>query len=495
MNTRWLLSLFALTLALLACSLAGQPAPETLSPTPTATSTILFPTATVPAPAPAATETPQPAPVTDPTATSPAPAPLSADGPWLVLYGERGLWTVNADGSGLTQWLTEEPVGLEAGSRAVSFFSADDWITYRGLALNTLSLPDGERETIALLPAGKAFAADSDPFFADPLAEAVRAVADHSRPVWSPDGLRLAFVGAQDGVSADVYVFDLETRRVTRLTDGPSQAYHLSWSPDGRQVVHVGATSFGTGAGYGLAGVWAARADGSGVRALYTPARSGDETILGWRSASQFVVHSFTAACSYYDLRAFDVETGAQQVFWNYFTRAAMDPASGALLFSVDEFVAECNGDARAGLFFVPPGAAEARPVPGDGLDVTWEAAPGWFAVRAGDFQPVLYVDAQGRVVGASDRPDEIARNLPPGRRWAWRDEGGLWVGAAGEAPRRVFASGVIAWAWTPDGQGLFWSAQDEGLGAVYRAQAPDFAPALVGEGLPGRMLWLRPTP
>lgn len=37
-------------------------------------------------------------------------------------------------------------------------------------------------------------------------------------PVWSPDGRYLAFLGAIEGPSSDVYVYDTATDRVQRLT-------------------------------------------------------------------------------------------------------------------------------------------------------------------------------------------------------------------------------------------------------------------------------------
>lgn len=50
---------------------------------------------------------------------------------------------------------------------------------------------------------------------------------------WSPDGTKLAFVSGHRGTSADVFVYSRDMGESTRLTDGPSHAYQLSWSPDG----------------------------------------------------------------------------------------------------------------------------------------------------------------------------------------------------------------------------------------------------------------------
>ena len=288
---------------------------------------------------------------------------------------------------------------------------------------------------------------------------------------------------------------------VRRLTDGSSQAYHLSWSPDGRVIVHVAADAFGTGAGYAVSGVWAARADGAGVTPLYTPTRSGDEVILGWWSPTTFVAHSFTVTCGYYGLRAYDLATGAVRPLWNYFSRAAMDPrpveagGTGAILISVGDFVADCNGDDRTGLFLITPGADEPQAVPGDGRDVSWDEELQAFAVRAGEQRPTLYVSAQGAVLGTSDQPAALVGQLPDGQWWAGRGpEGGLLIGARAETVRQVFGGLVTRWSWSPDYSTLLILApQADGRQRLHVARAPQFAPLPVGDGLPDEAVWVMP--
>ena len=42
--------------------------------------------------------------------------------------------------------------------------------------------------------------------------EAMRAISEQPSYRWSPDGTKLAFIGAMDGPSADVYLYDLNAR-------------------------------------------------------------------------------------------------------------------------------------------------------------------------------------------------------------------------------------------------------------------------------------------
>jgi hypothetical protein len=54
-------------------------------------------------------------------------------------------------------------------------------------------------------------------------------------PTWAPDGHAIAFTGMTAGLT-DLYIFDLTTRMVRRLTHDAFADVHPSWSPDGRRI-------------------------------------------------------------------------------------------------------------------------------------------------------------------------------------------------------------------------------------------------------------------
>lgn len=54
-------------------------------------------------------------------------------------------------------------------------------------------------------------------------------------PTWSPDGTRIAFAGLDGGFS-DLFVYNLETDGLQRLTEDVFADIHPSWSPDGRTI-------------------------------------------------------------------------------------------------------------------------------------------------------------------------------------------------------------------------------------------------------------------
>ncbi len=81
--------------------------------------------------------------------------------------------------------------------------------------------------------------------------------ADESRPLYAPDGTRLAFVSDRDG-DDDIYVLTLATGEVRRLTWGDGAEELDAWSPDGRWIYFAD----GRGDPDGKADVWRVSAGG-----------------------------------------------------------------------------------------------------------------------------------------------------------------------------------------------------------------------------------------
>jgi hypothetical protein len=181
---------------------------------------------------------------------------------------------------------------------------------------------------------------------------------------------QLAFIGAFQGPTADLYLYNLEDQEITQLTDGPSQGYGPAWSPDGEWILNFGASNFGTGAGFDMTGVWAVRADSSGVDRLYTPDElSGGEELIGWMAPDTFVV-SRSGVCPGSNLRSVNLSTGeVNTLFEGCFWGAAI-AEDGTLGVVVDDDLATMS-EGTAGLFLLPPGGADPLHIPeagGDGI-------------------------------------------------------------------------------------------------------------------------------
>lgn len=81
-------------------------------------------------------------------------------------------------------------------------------------------------------------------------------------PTWSPDGTKVAFASNQDG-DWNIYVIDLATDEVKRLTGDSANDVAPAWSPDGNQI------SFSSDRN-GDWEIYVMRADGTDVKPLTT---------------------------------------------------------------------------------------------------------------------------------------------------------------------------------------------------------------------------------
>lgn len=57
-----------------------------------------------------------------------------------------------------------------------------------------------------------------------------------NNPSWSPDGTQILFTGQRNGKS-DLYLYHLESGRITKLTNDYYSYIHATWSPDGNRIV------------------------------------------------------------------------------------------------------------------------------------------------------------------------------------------------------------------------------------------------------------------
>jgi TolB protein len=58
----------------------------------------------------------------------------------------------------------------------------------------------------------------------------------NAAPAWSPDGHKLALTLGGSGGNPDIYVLDLGSQALTRITDDPSIDTEPEWAPDGRSL-------------------------------------------------------------------------------------------------------------------------------------------------------------------------------------------------------------------------------------------------------------------
>jgi WD40 repeat protein len=196
------------------------------------------------------------------------------------------------------------------------------------LTLNLLDLETGEQQVITPIvskeyPANFAKAAKNlnDP---DTTAESLYEAYQNgitSSIAWSPDGRYLAFAGQVDGLSSDLYVYDVETREIRRLSSGDQELQWIDWSPDGKWIMHASVFWVGQGMSYDI---YAAAADGSSVRYLSTSSLYGG--IEKWVNSHEYLENDSQNGPGEYGLRSVDINTGKIKHIWDgSFTSYGMD--------------------------------------------------------------------------------------------------------------------------------------------------------------------------
>ncbi len=328
----------------------------------------------------------------------------------------------------------------------------------------------------------------------DPAFEATRAMEHTDSLAWSPNGRMLAFSAAIDGENTDVYLYERATGEVTRLSDEAGNAAELHWSPDGRYIEYISVESFGTGAGYNMQGLWAIDMQ-TREAMLLERLQSGAEIFLGWEDDSHFLMHSWGAACTAYNLRVVDAASGEEErLVSSCFSAGAYNPVDKVVLFSVADFNVEycdCGTPAASeGLYALFEDSEPVLMWFSEAYDIGYLPEGNVFAFQPRDEPYAVY---EGFGV-ARELPAEVVDLKPfpasPEGYWAWykdvmsADGGELWVTLNNENPVLVTSHSFGKPAWSDDGQTLYYF-EDQ---ALYKASAPDFAPVVV-PGVTGELL------
>lgn len=402
-----------------------------------------------------------------PATLPPAQSALNPSAPWILIRTSDGLWAANSDGSGLlklvtgNQWQSDFSRAIQPnGNLVVVITSGAD--TYHQLALNLLSLPDGRLQKVTDLTTPQTEPGPDDGPGTDAL-EAMRAISEQPSYSWSPDGTKLAFIAALDGPGADVYLYDLNTRSITRVSTDPAQNYWPSWSPDGNHLLFLGADAFGTGAGFAMNGVWSADGNGLSATLLYQPTSSGEE-ILGWSGNESVVLESWSPVNGLSDLRIYNLTTkqtislpaspvsGAVAEAGS--TISTIEP--GALLFG------QAMGLALLTSGQIQPTQLAASPV----NSVRWIRDSSMFEVEFQDGSLATYQsdggargDAPAALSGAGMETTNVAMY---GLIWAWTansgNQTGVWITGPGLETQQVFSGPAVAPLWAPHNNLIFFS-------------------------------------
>lgn len=424
----------------------------------------------------------------------PAANGLSQEGPWLLQAGQEGISACNQDGSGQTLLFEADAflpadvtlyaggaqklniVAAPSGGRT-ALVSIDNPATLEGLTLHILTLPDGTSQTITPLIAPEIEA--SDEMLGSDREDFARKVLIGS-PKWSSDGQQLAFLAALEAPLFDLYIYDVTTNEIQRLTPGTYSLVEFSWSPDGRHLLFWGADWLEPV----FPGLGVVSALGNSAPALYPdmfPKAQG--SFIGWTGPETYLLHAWNIPKGNHDLRQFDILTGESISIWpGVFSDIAVDPnfVQMGLCLNVDE--AEFHTQDNAGVYWIDLGSLAFQNVaPGCEGWIEWWPVLDSFLYGDGE---LYQLTSGGQAVMLTEDPGLVER-FPDGE-WQYRlnvtgSLPGLQIAPQGGDWIDVHPFPIEMLKWRPDGEGLFFLDRQ---GNLYQAHAPGFDPAAIGQNI-----------
>ena len=274
-----------------------------------------------------------------------------------TLYGgPQGIWSSDPDGKFLTK-LTDLGIDSQDLRRArsprgdhLALIVSND----QGLDLVEVKIPGGETKTIAHL-----YSITSDEVATNPTsarAFTYYALRNFDNVAWQPgSGKLLAFMGAMDGPTSDLYVYNTDNGEVTRLTNGPSQAIFPTWSWDGKYILHFGVSWRGPfgGAILGpdhLDGIWSVHVEDGEVITLPKP-KSVTLNFVDWQDATHYITYDSDENCFYKNLHSVDITDGKiAPIMDASFSEIAYSPSYQSFLFTGTE---GCSTSIGEGIFLL----------------------------------------------------------------------------------------------------------------------------------------------
>lgn len=303
---------------------------------------------------------------------------------------------------------------------------------------------------------------------------------------WSPDGRMLAFAAQIDGVSSDVYLYNLNTESVKQIESSIQSVSKINWSPDGKYVVFENSIPGDTYTGTSLYAVQPSD------RVIENPKRLYGGTWLhvgDWLSPNLLLVADGTDTAGIFNLQTLDIHTGQLRPLWtDSVGDYAIDPSNKIIALNTGEW-AEPE---KFGVYYITYNGQQTKVLEGLYWATLFFRGGGQhrFLMQgiseeetnptlslAGD---IIGLDMQGKPTPIAGKFDYDKISISPDKTWfLMYDEENLYLYDVNDNLTQTFpVNGVYDIIWRPDSQAIFFSDNK----AVYFLSIPNGDPRLIDE-------------
>jgi len=233
---------------------------------------------------------------------------------------------------------------------------------------------------------------------------------------WSPDSRYLAFAGQMNGLSSDLYVYDMESQSIRQLSNDSEEIQQISWSPDGKSVLYGSAYEIGEGM---ISSNYISSVDGISFRTLWNSNICGNPEV--WMNDFTYLEYDAVNVRGRFDLKSVDTKTGNIAVYWDgSFHSHAFDNQKRLILVSssIDPYY---PNDVIEGLYLVNAATGQqTRIADGQWLIEFFGVGERRFVVsrwQNRDYVPTYFVNSNGSLTKIEGDIKTISAS-PDGKYW-----------------------------------------------------------------------------
>ncbi len=377
---------------------------------------------------------------------------FSPDGQWLVFYTPNNLQPSATDKPAATPQVTLNLMKLSSGK------------IVHHINLLPYDYPKNFEKLLATIPVNAGIDIPSLSSLQESFLQGLDSVD------WSPNGNYMAFAGAMDGPSSDLYVYNMQTSAIQRLSDGSKNIQWINWSADGKEIFQ--ASSYYDACEGDCNSYYTVALDGKPARAMTHLDNNGGVNIsVGWLTPSRELMYSDANGSGEAYLRYFDYELNQTVDLYPFaLDSVALDPDSKMLLVLSSY---ENVPNTPIGIHLINPWNRSQKDLqmdicnfpkdhPSSGSVNAVMLGVYRFAVACADGTELVALD--GSVAKLSDRTLNVTK-IPNREQLIGFDKEtseAIIYSADLKAVRQVMIHPYEQMAWRPDGQGAFYWFDDK---------------------------------